>query len=470
MLRFFRINDPYRLIGLLVILIIMALPFFIDPVAVTLSELRSFVVGEAVHSGKLMYIQVYDSTAPFAAAIFGFIDSIFGRSLAARHSLSLVLIFFQASFFAIVLIVNKAYTDNTYVPALIFGLLCFLSFDFLTFSPELLASTFLLLALNNLFKEIEFRIQRDEIILNLGVCLGVATLLIFSYIIFLFATLFILIVFTRINLRKALLFIFGFALPHAVLITLYFYWSHTTELWQNYYLPNLTVNGSNLISWKGIFMLGIIPIIYFVFSLFMLNREARFTKYQSQLFQVMFLWLLVTIIHAFIVHELSPQSFIIFIPSLAYLVSHYLLLIRRKWIAEIMLWIFLISLVSMNLLTRYSRIKSVNFEAMFPKASPYEKTVKGKRVMVLGDYVGIYSQNELAGYFPDWSLSRNIFEQPDYYENILLIDEAFEIDPPEIIIDPNDLMKKIFERIPRIKPMYKREGELYIKSSQTTVR
>ena len=461
LLRFFRINDPYRLVGLLVILILLSLPFFIDPVAVTLSELRSFVVGEAIHDGKLMYIQVYDSTPPFAAAIFGAADWLFGKSLTARHILSLTLIFFQAAFFAIVLIVNKAYNDNTYLPGLIFGLLCFLSFDFLTFSPELLASTFLLLALNNLFKEIEFRIQRDEIILNLGVSLGMATLLVFSYVIFLVGALIILIVFTRINLRKALLLVFGFALPHMVLITLYFYLGHTAELWQNYYSPNLTLDVIRLISFKSILTLGIVPIVYFVFSMFMLNREARFTKYQSQLFQVMFLWLLVGVIHVFVARELSLQGFIIFIPSLAYLVSHYLLLIRRRWIAEMMLWLFMISLVSMNLLTRYGRIARVNFVEMFPKTSPYEKVASDRKVMALCDDISVYSQGKLAGYFLNWKLSRTIFEQPDYYENILLINEAFETDPPDLIIDPKGLMEKIFDRIPKLKPLYKKEGEFY---------
>jgi hypothetical protein len=461
LLRFFRLNDPYRLIGLFVIFILLALPFFIDPMAVTLSELRSLVIGEAVHSGKLMYIQIYDSTAPLAAAFFGLADWIFGRSLPARHSLSLFIIFFQASFFAIALILRKGYNDSTYVPALIFGLLCFLSFDFLTFSPELLASTFLLLALNNLFKEIEFRNQRDENILNLGICIGLATLLVFSYSIFLVAALFILIVFTRINVRKALLFLLGVTLPHAILFTLYFYWGNTGALWQNYYLPNLTLEGIQLISTKGMLILGIVPIIYFVFSLFMLNREAHFTKYQSQLFQVMFLWLLVAVLHVFIARALSPQSLVILIPSLAYLVSHYLLLIRRKRLAEMMLWILLGSMISVNLLTRYNRLEDVNFEGMFPKESPYEKVIRDKRVMVLKDDIGIYRTNRMAGYFPDWSLSADIFEQPNYYENILLIDEAFRTDPPEIIIDPKNLMKKIFERIPQIKPLYKREGELY---------
>jgi len=197
--------------------------------------------------------------------------------------------------------------------------------------------------------------------------------------------------------------------------------------------------------------------------LFMLNREARFTKYQSQLFQVMFIWLIIAMLQIYLTRELSAQSFIVFIPSLAYLISHYLLLIRRKWIAELMLWFFLIGIISMNLLTRYNRLERVNFEALFPKSSPYEKVIKDKRIMVLADDPAIYQQNQMGGYFLDWSLSKSIFQEPDYYENILLINEAFEKDAPEVIIDPNDLMKNIFDHIPAVKPMYKREGSLYVR-------
>ncbi len=233
LLRFFRINDPYRLLGLFILLILLGLPFFIDPAPATLQELKSFVLGEAIRDGKSMYIQVFDSTAPWTAGTFGSINWLFGRSLFIQHVLALILIFFQAAFFAVLLIQNKAYNDNTYVPALVFGLLCFFSFDLLSFSPELLASTVLLLALNNLFKEIEFRIQRDEIILNLGVFLGVATLFIFSYIVFLFGTIFILFLFTRLSARKLLLLLFGFILPHALLVTLYFLRGETPSLWHH---------------------------------------------------------------------------------------------------------------------------------------------------------------------------------------------------------------------------------------------
>jgi hypothetical protein len=419
------------------------------------------LIGNAVRSGNLMYAELFDSTPPIASIFFALTDGLFGKSLGAYHTLALFILFFQASFFAILLINNKAYTDSTYVPALVFGLLCFFSFDMLSLSAELIASTILLLGLNNLFKEIEFKIQRDEIILNLGVYVGVATLLVFSYLIFFFATVFILIAFTRMGIRKFLLLFLGFALPHLLLWAFYFYMGESAMLWQNFYVPNLTLAGESILAAKTLFYLSLIPIIYFVFSLFMLNREARFTKYQSQLFQVMFLWMLFSLAQIFVARELTPHSFIIFIPTLAYFISHYLLLIKRKWIAETMLWLFIIGLLSVNLLSRTGRLTRIDYTALFPKESKYSSGIRNKKVMMLADDLGIFKENKVAGYFSDWRLAENIFKQPDVYENVIWVAKAFQKNPPDIIVDPQDLMKNYFERIPELKAKYRKEGELY---------
>lgn len=459
LLRFFRINDPYRLLGLLIVLICLSIPFLIDPAPITLTELKSFVLGEAVSEGKLMYGEVIDSTAPLTAAIFGMIEWISGRSLMVRHILALAILFFQAAYFAVLLIENKAYNDNTYVPALIFGVLCFFSFDLLAFSPELLASTVLLFALNNLFQEIEFRIDRDSIMLNIGVWLSIATLLVFSYIIFLFGTILILFLFTRLHVRKLLLLLYGFALPHGMLMLWYYVRGEPGSVWQYFYLPNLTISGNSLISIKGLLVLGAIPLAYFVFSLFMLNREARFTKYQTQLFQVMFLWLLLCLIQVIITRELTPHSLLIMVPSLAYFISHYLLLIRRKWIAESMMWIFLIGMFSMNLLARYDRVEQVRYEPLF--VGEVAGAGEGKRVMALSPDESIYLQNKMACGFLDWKLSEAILENPDYYENLIFMQESLENDPPERIVDPKNYMERYFDRLPSWKARFTRDSIYY---------
>jgi len=462
-LRFFRINDPYRLLGVLIVMIIMAMPLWIDSPELTWPELKNRVLGEAIAEGKTMYVEVYDDTPPLASAFFGVMDWTFGRSVFAWQFIAFLLILFQCCYFGIVLINNKAYEDNTYLPSLIFAILAFFSFDLFSFSAELLASTFLLFTLNNIFKEIEFRIQRDDIVLTIGFTLGMASLLVFSYAAFLPAVIFLLAIFARVTLRKVLLLLSGFLLPHGVLLMLYFYRDSTHLLWQNFYVPNLYFTRQPLISTRSLFILGALPLSYFLFSIVMLNRVARFTRYQSQLLQVMFIWLAPCAMLIMLTRELTPHSFLVFIPVLSYFISHYLLLIRRRWIAETMLWIFLFGIVGIASFSRYKKIKSIDYSALSitqPVSLP-----KSKKLMILGDHKQAYIDHTLAGYFLNWNLSKEVFETPDYFENLLIIDRAFRSDPPDVIIDEKDLMSPVMDRIPSLKSKYKREGSNYIRIS-----
>jgi hypothetical protein len=459
-LRYFRINDPYRLFSLLILLTLASLPLLINMPSMTIQELKDIVLGESM-GANLLYVEIIDRTAPMMALADSFFDFLFGRSLTGRHILALIIIFFQASYFGILLINNKAYNENNYVPALIFGFLCFFSFDLLATSPELLASTMLLLALNNLFKEIEFRVDRDSIVLNLGVFLGVASLFLFSYTIFLFGSIFILIVFARATFRKILLMLFGYALVHAILIIFYYCYGHTDYLWTNFYVANILQVKASLVSMGSIFVLGIVPIAYFIISLFMLTREARFTKYQSQLFQVIFLWLGIAILQVCFTPERTPHSFFTFIPPVAYFISHYLLLIRRRFIAEIMLWILILGLVSVNLLSKAHVLERVDYARLFPIPSSYEATVVDKRIMIIGDDMSLFRHNKLAGFFLDWELCKKYFDQPDYYENIIKVNKAIVEGAPEVIIDEENRIGPFVERIPLLKNNYRKEDKIY---------
>lgn len=464
MLRFFRINDPYRLLAILIFLILVSLPLMINRPDLTKPELKSMVIGEAMDNGQMMYAEIFDPTAPMAAGTFGFMDWMMGRAIVGRQIIALILIFFQAAFFAILLINNKAYADNTYVPGFIYALLCFVSFDFLQVTPELLGSTVLLLALNSLFKEIEFRVERQGTILNVGLFIGLASVFVFTYAIFLVAVFVILVAFTRIGLRKSLLLLFGFFLPHVVIGIYYFYNDALPAYWNNFYLENFLHSDTNLISFKSLVMLGLIPIIYFVFSLFMMTREARFTKYQSQLFQVMFLWLVFCLVEFFLTRQLTPHNLIIMIPSLAYFFSHYLLLIRRKWLAESMLWTLIIGVITVSFLAVRGNMGSVDYSRMYVSAETKAAPVNDKTVMVLGDDLSVYKNNKLGGYFLDWRLSERTLNGVQYYDSVLKIDEMFQTFPPDVIVDQRGMFASLASRIPSLTRQYKRQGEnVYVK-------
>ena len=88
---------------------------------------------------------------------------------------------------------------------------------------------------------------------------------------------------------------------------------------------------------------------------------------------------------------------------------------------------------------------------------------KGKKILVLDENLVPYLNNKTSAFFLEWRLSRIVFEGPDYYQHVLVVAEAFEQDPPEIVMDPHHLMPGVLKYWPAIQAKYRREGNLYIR-------
>lgn len=455
MLSYFRINDPYRLLGLLVVLVLIALPLLIDAPGLTMPELKSILTGEKVHEGHAMYTELVESRAPLAALLDGLFDLLFGRSLLGRHILALFIIFFQAGYLGIVFISKKAFAESTFIPALLFGVLFFFSFDNLSLSPELLGSGVLMLALHNLFRQVEFREQRDGSIFNLGFYIGIASLFSFSFIVHLLGATVILAMFTRSTFRHYMLMIFGFTLPHLLLMSLYFLNDGLAALWQYYYLPNLAFDGTSYMASGALWMLAILPLAFLAVSLVMLNRDARFTKYQSQVVQAMFFWMVFSFLQALYSKEIRPQSFIAMVPSVSFFMAHFLLLIRRRKFADISLWIFIGGIVAVLYLTRYGYVNTGMYDRLLVGRSRHAAPIAGKKLLVLDDDLSAYKNNTLGSPFLNWQLSREIFVAPAFYEHVIAVDKAFRLDAPDVIVDPNGLLPEFLRRIPALQQQYR---------------
>lgn len=459
MIRYFRINDPYRLVGLFVLLLLIYLPFFIVDGPLTVTDLRNLVLGEKQNEGYRMYVGVIDSSAPLAAWMHEFLDSLFGRSLLPRNIIAFMIIFLQSAYVGILFISKRVFNENTYVPSLLCAVLFFFSWDTLSLSNELLGSCFLLFALSNIFQEIEFRSQRDESIFNVGLCISIASLFAFSFVVYLFCAIVILLLFTRNNLRKYLLLIFGFLLPHLIVISTAFLTDSLKAIWWYYYLPNLSFGQISYVSGRTLLTLCAVPLLYFLISLIMLNREARFSKYQTQILQATLLWLLFSITFVFYSKSLQPQTLIVFIPGLSLLFTHFFLLIRRRKFAEMNAWILFLGITTVTYLSRFDKIESVDYSGLVVREA--RDNDKGKRILVLGEGWDLYRDNHLATPFLNWSLSQPIFEHPEYYENVTRVYRALKVDPPDAILDSRDLMAPFFDRMPELKAQYRRQGDRY---------
>jgi hypothetical protein len=445
MIRYFRINDPYRLIGLFILLCILYAPQLVDLPFLTIVELNGMMVGEKVAEGYTPYTELIDNTPPLAAWFYGACDWLFGRSLPARHLAAFIILFLQSAFIGVVFIEKKAFTENTYVPSLVFSVLTLTAFEVVSLTADLVAFGFILLALNNLFKQITFREQRDETVTNLGLYLSFASLFVFSYLIFFPAVVVLLILFTRSSIRHYFLLLFGFLLPHMLLVSLYFIFDGHYALIERYYLFNFSVGRSSLLPVNTLFVLCAIPIFYLLLSLVILNRHARLTQYQSQLLQAMFLWFVFALLHAWLAPGLRLQSLLPVLPPVSFLLTYFFLLIRRRKFVELNAWIFVLGVTATGYLSRYE-ILPVSWSAL--KVPPPAYPVAGKNVLILDDNPGMWIENRLSPPFVNWELSKVVFDDPDDYQKVLLVNKLFRKDPPQVIIDPQNRMQPFFNRIP----------------------
>jgi hypothetical protein len=257
--------------------------------------------------------------------------------------------------------------------------------------------------------------------------------------------------------------IFGFLLPHLLLASSYYLIDGLPELWSYYYLPNLRFQRDAYVTSISLLILGALPLMFLLQALFMMTREARLSKYQAQLVQSMVIWFVLAFIQALYSKGLHPQSFISLLPPLTFFITHFLLLVRRRWLAEAFVWVLLIGTSTVAYASRYNLIKQVNYANLL--VTEPASTLSAKRLLVLDDDWAVYRDNELATPFLNWQLSEEIFSQPEYYDNLLKVYDGFIADPPEIIRDKNNMLKPFLDRIPALNKLYYKNGIYYNRRS-----
>ncbi|TRX50447.1 hypothetical protein FNH22_25750 [Fulvivirga sp. M361] len=456
MLTFFRLNDPYRLVIIFFLLLALRMPALISEETLTVPELNYMLVGEKLAAGESLYDGVWANIGPLSALVYGTIDFLFGRSQLAYQIFALLFVFVQAFFFNRILLINKVLNENTYIPGLIYAFLMSYFWDFFTLTPILMSVTFILLALHNIFSHIEFRARKDEMILNIGLFLGIAYLFYFPAFIFGLGTLVIFVLFTGTVIRRYFMLMYGYFLPF-ILTSLYFL---VSGRWQDYsysFLQPLFFGFRHwYTSYLSVLMILSVPLLLLVFSFLKMGSSGRFNNYQVRLNRAMFVWFLFSLVVVFLSDVNAPNTYVILVPSLAFYFGHFFLLMRRKWLAELTFILFIASLVYVNYGTTYSFSFFANrfhTEDYVIDNEKY-KEFAGKKILVLGKDISPYRHAKMATPFLNWDISKSIFQNPDYYDNLSLIFKGFNDDMPELIIDKHAVMPVVFERIVPLSEFY----------------
>lgn len=465
MLSLFKINDPYKILIILLVAVLIQLPLFISGINITLPEIEWHMVGAKLVEGGELYVDIYYPIGPLSAQVYRLLTFITPDGYLIYRILGLLLVIVQAVIFNFGLIQYKAYNQNTYVPSLVYVILMMGMEDYITLSPQLMGVTFVLFSINLTFRIIEGRKRADEDFLKIGLFSGFAALFYPLYILLLIPILIALIFFTNTIVRRYLLLVFGAMLPF-FLIWLKFYWyNQLDEFYFNLDFLFLAGNAGALISWKGIFGILMIPGLLLLYSFFRVMQSLGFINYQVRLQKYYFLYVIFGILIIFLDYHQSSHILIVLVPVMAFFIAHLFLMMRKVIIAEIFFIAFLSLIVFLNYNSSFGLIKGndfIDYSNQYAGKDIMPSEERGGRILVMGSSTSRYFGNYLSTPYLSWVMLEDQINQMDNYNTVIEIFENFKKDLPEIIIDESSAMPELISKIPELSGLYiKRSNQVY---------
>lgn len=407
-------------------------------------SLKWLLLGEWLNQGFRMYSQTFDYTGPLAVLVYKYLNLIFGRTAFMHYGFSSLVIILQAGIFNQLLLKNKAYEENSYLPAFLYVILMVSIPDFRALSPQLLSLTFILLALQNVFRRIDNQ-ATDELFLNSGIYVGVATMIYVPSIIFFIVFLVAMILFSSAVARRLMLYLFGFLLSFS-LCALYFYWRG--DLWvflDSYLIQNLTLDGRS----KLAFMEGVILVAGFLFifllSVFKTWKSARLTNFQQKMQQVIWLMFFGGLFTGLLSNEKSLHEVVFFVPLIAYFWTHYFLLLEKRIFKFLMPGLMILGLLGYSCFSYSQLVQPLQVKKV---SDAHQK------VMVLGENLSYYQSKKI--YTPCFNkhLTNQAFKGLSYYTPASELYLLFRKTDPQTVIDEIGMMPQIFQRFPAIESAY----------------
>ncbi len=469
MLQFFRVNAFYQIFSLLVLLILVRLPAFLNNLPLLIPELRWQLIGEQIAAGNLLYVDILDNIGPFSGIVYGLIHFFVGRSVNAYHILALIITTIQIFYFTLLVHKKGLFRERNYVPGLIIILFFSLSFDFYTLSPALMANTFLLLAFGSFLGQIERHGATDEVF-EIGVLLGIGFLFYPPLFVFFLWILVGLNLFTGAKIRQQFLVLFGMVFPLLIVVIWYFIDGHFYEFFNYFILPIFEKRQFILNDFKGLLISFALPLAVSVLGFFRVIGSSKFSNFQTRAQQIILLWFVTAVLSIVLMPFLAPMQFIPFILPIVYFNVLYFADFKKKWIAEILFLALFLGVLFVNyqaFLPKFAAINLPKLDKLRLEVKPKNSEITGKKILVMGNDLSPYINNKTATPYINWGLSKSEFVNINNYNNVIKIMQNFEKDKPQYIFDQEKLLEKVFSRIPTLGNQYEKiNGGIYrLKSS-----
>ena len=182
MVEIFKKRHNLLVVLLFIFLVALRLPILLAHKPVSLYELKWLLIGERMASGFSLYDGIWTTLEPFSGGIYWLVNLISGRSFLILNVIALFLVFFQGIYLNRLMDKFRIIEKLGYLPTLVYFILTFLSIEYLTLSPPLMGSTFIIISFRYLF-DMPAEKNADAQIMYAGICIGIASLFYFPFMI-----------------------------------------------------------------------------------------------------------------------------------------------------------------------------------------------------------------------------------------------------------------------------------------------
>ncbi len=443
---------------LLLLVLALRLPLLWLGVPLTMAELHAMLVGERLHAGALLYRDLYDATAPLAAAFFAALDLVASRPLWLYRILALALLLAQALRLNFVLNRADVHPERGYLAALTYLVLASVTTDLDTLSPLLLGHTFIVLAFSALLPTSREGYDNRRLF-RAGFLVGIAALCYLPLALFLLVGLFAVIVFAANSFRSFLLLLCGFGFPYAVGATFFLYSDALPAFRQFHLAPTFSglVMGADGLPLPLQWRLLTLPGVVLVLALARSFTTTLGLVFQVKFQQLMLVWLLVAGLMMAVGRGTAPGSLGLLLPPLTYFSLFLWQKAPRSWATEVLFLGLLTCVVSI----RYRGLLGLEGLLPFPlearyavQPSPQYANLRGQRLLVLGADMRPYLTNPVGSPYLDWRLAQVDFSHLNQYAAVYRISRNLAPAPPTILIDQTNRLAELQYKAPLIFGRY----------------
>ncbi|OGX88337.1 hypothetical protein [Hymenobacter glacialis] len=461
MLRFFKSSLPAQVLALLVLVLALRLPLLWLGLPVTAAELRALLVGERLYGGAMPYRDLYDGTAPLAAATFAVLEAVMSRPVWLYRVFALALLLAQA--FRLNLVLNRydVHPERGYLAALTYLLVGSVSTDLDTLSPLLLGHTFVVFAISALLPTSREGYDNRRLF-RAGFFIGVAALCYLPLALFVVVGLFAVVIFAANSFRSSLLLLCGFFFPYALVATFFFYTGALAGFTQFHLQPGLTDLISSGLPAGLQLRLLIVPVLVLGLALLRSLGTSLGLVFQIKFRQMMLVWLAVAIATAAVERGAAPGVLVLLLPPLAYFSLFLWQRYQHNWMLELLLLLVLNAALVLRYRAHVPRLEALlqmPAESRFGlQPDPRYAALRGHTLLIMGQDDRAYFHNRPATPYLDWALSQADFGHLNEYAAVVRIAQKVSASPPDYLLDQVAQVPRLKQLLPAVFGVYQPTG------------